>query len=497
MKKNQIKLGIILSYFNFFVTAIMGLLYIPYLIRILPDNEYGIYLLMYSFMSLISVLDLGMTGTVTRYYSKYDGTNNEKRNSVIGVSKRIYSFLSACIFITGMVAYISFESIYKSSLNYYEINEAKKILLLIVINAIILIQSNIYIAVIQAKEKFVFQRSILLTRSIIMPITSVLLTVFLKKAIGIFIANTICNFCFYICYRLYVNKKIVLEKKYGWDSLLFNEIMSFAFFLFLNTVTDELFWNTDSMILGAVGGTSTVAVYGTANTIVTQFRGVSSVIHGIYLPRLTKLAASNDCHNEVNELFLKISKVQFFIVFLIYSGFLVFGKEFVLIWAGKEFINSYYLALITMTALLIPLTQSIAISILRAYNKQRFRAILYIILAVLNVVCSMAVAKKYQGFGCAIVTAFFLLFGNVFIMNFYYKNSVGLNIKKWWTQFLILLLPVFASILLAFKIKQYLPISSIMTLFMSIVLYCLVYSAFLFIFNKVISNAISFLYKKG
>ena len=475
-QQSQIKAGIMLSYLNFLVTAIIGLLYIPYLIRILPDSEYGLYLLMYSFMSIISVLDLGMTGTVTRYYSKYDYQNDqERKNKVIAISKTIYQVISVCILIVGIIVFFLFGKIYASSLTVTELLEARIILILIVVNAVILIQSNIYIAVIQAKELFVFQRSILLIRSLIIPIIAVLLTFIFKKAFVIFATHLCCNLCFYFCYRIYAQRRIRISKIKEWDSVLFKELLSFAFFLFLNTVVDELYWNIGTVILGAIEGTATVAVFGTANTIVTQFRGVSSVIHGVFLPKLTKMVANGSQREEINKIFLDISKIQFVIVFIIYSGFLVYGKEFIKLWTGGEYGEAYFLAIIMMTALLVPLTQSIGISILRAYNKQKFRAFLYIVLAILNVLLSIPAAYKYQGYGCASITAIFLIVGNTIIMDIYYQKTIHLNMKQWWAQFLKLLIPVAISVLLGLLFKLIIPVQSVGTLLLSIVGYSIVY----------------------
>ena len=481
-QKSQIKPGIIISYLNFLVTAVMGLLYVPYLIRILPENEYGLYLLMYSFMSMISVLDLGMTGTITRYYSKYDYQNDiDGKNKVISISKKIYGVLSICIFFAGGVIFLLFGAIYSKSLTIAEMQEAQLILVLIVVNAVILIQSNIYIALIQAKEKFFFQRSILLIRTLIIPITAIVLSFVFRKALVIFATHLGCNICFYICYRLYVQRNICLDRTKSWDSHLFQELLSYAFFLFLNTIVDELYWNTDSMILGAIGGASAVAVYGTASTIVTQFRGFSSVIHGIFLPRLTKMATGENRGEEINKLFLDVSKIQFVIVFIIYSGFLVYGREFVILWAGEGYAEAYNLAIITMTALVVPLTQSIGISILRAYNKQKFRAVLYIVLAILNVSLSIPAAYKWGGYGCAAVTAVFLLVGNTVIMNIYYQREIHLNMKNWWAQFGRLIIPVAVVACIGFSVKNVYMIDSLHRLIISILAYSIFYCVAIFI----------------
>ena len=176
---------------------------------------------------------------------------------------------------------------------------------------------------------------------------------------------------YYLCGRYRYHIRI---KYHGFDIQIIRELFSYSFLMLLNIVVDELYWSTDSMILGAVKGTVEVAVYGTASLIVSQYRAFASVIHG------------------------------------------------------------YILALVPMAALLIPLSQSICLSILRACNKQKFRAYLYVALAVLNVGLSIPMCHILGGLGCVLVTALFLVFGNVVIMNIYYSKAIKLDIRKFYVS---------------------------------------------------------------
>ena len=43
---------------------------------------------------------------------------------------------------------------------------------------------------------------------------------------------------------------------------------------------------------------------------------------------------------------------------LILSGFILYGKDFIVFWAGEDYISAYFMALIVMTPLLIPLIEN-------------------------------------------------------------------------------------------------------------------------------------------
>ena len=53
-------------------------------------------------------------------------------------------------------------------------------------------------------------------------------------------------------------------------------------------------------------------------------------------------------------------------------AFIVFGKRFIELWAGEEYIEAYYMTFAFFLALYIPLIQNLGITILQARNQMKF-----------------------------------------------------------------------------------------------------------------------------
>ena len=117
-RKNQISVGIILSYLQYLVSAIIGIGYVPVLINKLSTSEYGIYQLMGSFMAFLTVLDLGMSGTVTRYYAKYDSSGTEEaKENFLAIARNVYIAIGTATLILGSVFYFFIDNIYNKGLS--------------------------------------------------------------------------------------------------------------------------------------------------------------------------------------------------------------------------------------------------------------------------------------------------------------------------------------------------------------------------------------------
>jgi len=68
---NQLKAGAALNYVVIILNMLVGLLYTPYMLRMMGQSEYGLYSLVASVISYLTVLDLGLGNAIVRYTAKF------------------------------------------------------------------------------------------------------------------------------------------------------------------------------------------------------------------------------------------------------------------------------------------------------------------------------------------------------------------------------------------------------------------------------------------
>ena len=143
----------------------------------------------------------------------------------------------------------------------------------------------------------------------------------------------------------------------------------------------------------------------------------STAISTVFLPRVTGMIAAGDDDKEISDLFIRTGRIQFIVMSLILSGFIVFGKQFITLWAGEDYIEAYTICVLFFVSLIIPLIQNLGITILQAKNQMRFRSLLYLAIAAVALILQIVFAKKWGGIGCAIAISGALLLGQGLIMN--------------------------------------------------------------------------------
>ena len=82
---NERKIGILISYFNIILHAVIGFIYVPLLLHYIGKSEYGLYQLIGSFIAYFSIMDFGLTAAVVRFYARYKAVNDKKSQQMIDI----------------------------------------------------------------------------------------------------------------------------------------------------------------------------------------------------------------------------------------------------------------------------------------------------------------------------------------------------------------------------------------------------------------------------
>ena len=204
------------------------------------------------------------------------------------------------------------------------------------------------------------------------------------------------------------------------------------------------------------------------------------------LPKTVKLVTNKEPVNVISDFFIKISRIQFYPIGLILFGFIVFGKKFIIYWAGSEYELAYYMSTAFMVPQLFTTMQQTGYTVLQAQNRVKFRALSILLSSVLAILISIPISKYYGGIGVSMCIAFGLFFGNLLILNIYYYKVVKLNMKEFWKETLKLSVwPVVFSTGYYFLMLQF-PSSSLLCFILNIVAYATIYitGCVLFSFNE-------------
>lgn len=456
-KINELKIGSIITYINLIISTIIPLLYTPIMLRILGQEEYGLYSLSNSVISYLTLLNFGFGNAVIRFISKFrvEG-DHEKIEGVTGLILSIYGIIAIVVCIVGFGLTKGTGLFFGTGLTSSEIQRLKILMIIMTVSTAISFPVSILSSVSIAYEKYVFRKMVDMVATIATPILNLAVLFMGYASVGLAMIGLIIQIIYGIIFIWYCKKKLnVMPRFKNMPFYMLKEILGFSIYVFACSIIDMLYWATDKVLIGAVLGTVAVAVYNVGGTFTSMLQNMSSAISGVFGTRVNMMVFGNQPTEELSELLIRIGRLQYYIVSLILSGYIVFGQVFINVWAGKDYSEAYIIGLLTMIPLAVPLIQSIAFSVISAQNKLKFRTIVYAIIAILNVIGTILAMPKFGIIGAAACTAVAFVVGNGILMNWYYWKVSRLDIPRFWKNIIrISIVPIIMTVvgMIALKI---------------------------------------------
>lgn len=482
------KIAIVLSYLTMLVQFAVVFWITPYILKVLGKSEYGLYQLVASTASYLSLIGLGFSAAYIRFYSKYKSEDDEDGISVLnGMFMTIFVLMSICCMIVGSIVCINIETVLGNKLDVSQYREARQMFFVLMINMALTFPKSLFVCNTTAHERFVFQKSLILLLDIITPFLQIILLSLNGSALSIVFATfavTLIDFITNLIFNCTFLKMHFIFGKF--DAALFKELTVFTFFIFLNQILDLLSsTNIDNYLIGRLIGTDGVTTYSIGSKINQMFQHVGYPISSVFIPAVYRLVVNGN-RSEISNLFVKVGKLQFTILYLIFSGFVIWGKQFVNVWVGEGYLDSYYIALVLMSSLIVALSQNIGIEIQRADNKHQVRSIVYLIIDIGNVLISIPLIRVFGPIGAAAGTAMTGFLGTILFMNWYYKKHIKIAIWEYWANLIKVIVSSIPCIVIIVVIRRHMLNSGIRQMIFQILLYIIMYAVmmYFFVLNK-------------
>ena len=488
MPVNQLKAGVVLNYVVIILNTVVGLLYTPYMLRMMGQSEYGLYSLVASVIAYLTVLDLGFGNAIVRYTAKFRAEKKtEEQYEMFGMFFLLYIVIGIIAFGIGLGLYFNVGTLFGNTMTAVELDRARIMMLLLVANLAFTFPMSIWGSIIQAYEDFVFQKSLNIFRIILNTAVMICLLHFGYKAVAMVVVQTIFNVLTLVLNFIYCRRKLNIHiyfrfKHFHWGFL--KEVALYSFWIFLNAIMDRVYWSTGQFVLGAIVGTAAVAVFAIAIQLEGMYMQFSTAISSVFLPKVTAMVATNRSRKEISDLFIRTGRIQYIVLAYILSGFIIFGRQFIELWAGAGYSDAYIISLLFFIPLTVPLIQNLGITILQARNEMKFRSVLYIIIALVSLAMQIVLTRFFGGIGCAMGVSGALVVGQILIMNVYYQRRQDLDIKTFWKEIskmsIIPIVLIFSSMLV---IRHFFALDSWGKLILGIAAFSLVYIPLFFRFS--------------
>lgn len=480
---SQLKKGAILSYLKIGLTNIIGLILTPFIIKSLGDSEYGLYTLIGSIVVYLSLMDFGLNNTIIRFIAKYRTKKDlESEKEFLGSIFLIYFVISFCVIIIGTLANDSLAVIFSESLTSEEVEKAQTMFQILVFNIAIILPGGAFTAICNAYESFVWPRLIAIIKYISRATLIFALLSMGGDSITLVIIDTVLNIVVILITSFYVFRHLKINVSFKSIKIeLVKEIFNYTIWIFLLAITSHFLWNAGQIILGIKTNTETVAYYAVGILLGGYYASFSGAISSLFLPRATQMSIESS-KKDILIMMIKIGRLSLIVLLFILTSFFLFGKEFIYWWVGDKYDSSYTIALIIMIVYTVPLILNFANSLIEAYDKVRYKVIVYMIFFTAGLGLGYLLIPQLKEIGMIIGLGLGWIIAQL-IMIVFYHNKLELNMILFFKNtFRGFLLPILVIVSLSFVLNLFLP-TGFIYLFIKMIAYALIYWFIMYVYT--------------
>ncbi len=464
--------GIAINWVTIFLQVVISLFFIPFFLKTVGDKQYGLYSFSTSLISWADVLMVSIASAYFKFLTREKKANGEYGEArACGVFFKFFVIVALSVLVVGLL----FDLLLFSQaipLSEYTTNEKNQICLLILMSlcsttlssALATTKSYPYY-----KQKYIVVYSLALAQLLVQTGLSIL---FLKLGLGVvFVAMSHFGTAILVTLLLSIFAKGKLgikistkpkseeDKKYR--KALSKEILVFSSFVIINTVVDMLNKSLDKILLGFYNADS-VSTYQLAYTISSYLISITSVISVVNVQRINEAYYHGNGVDDLNKVFLRVSKIQTIITFLLVGGFLIVGNEFVRLWLDEGRIQVYYISCILMLTYSITGSNALGVVARRIQNCHIKASIIYLGIALSNVAFSLlfinVFSKENAIWACVLGTVVTYLVGHYIVMQIYDSKITKLKIASFLKTFFFYAI---ASVIMYVVIKRTVELSNI------------------------------------
>jgi len=450
----QKKAGVILSYLLIFFKIIVTFFYIPFVLGSIGKDKYGLFTVVSSIIAYIAILDFGLNDSTLRYFVKFKSSkDSNEKNSILSAVSKIYTVVSILMISVIIVIYLLLDEIFLNSFTVNELVLLKKMYLVSGVSIFFTIFFNPISAILNAHEKFIFLKSLELISFFL---TTVVIVIFLKQGYGVYemvLITASVNILILLLKYLYCLKTLKINfPHFRKSNLYIKELLYYGSPIFVVIIVEQIYWKLDNILIGSLLGTTFVTYYAMGVVFQKYILSFSTAISRIMTPNMISQIDSSSKPNILNE-FIKISRLQLIIISFISLNLILWGREFLVIWLGKDYEQSYAILILIMIPFTIENIGNVRNIILQVYKLYWLRAIIILIISILNIAATYILLNKIGLVGAALSTALSLMLGYIFT-NILLWKKVKLKMQKFFINVWLKAIPIYFIISLAVIVSK-------------------------------------------
>jgi O-antigen/teichoic acid export membrane protein len=386
------------------IEGVIGLLLLPFNVAHLGPAAYGLWMLTASVTVYFSVLDLGYGGALVKFVAQYRAWRDRQAlNEVLSTMGIVFTAVGLVTFgVTSLLAW-QFDRLFQ--IDPGQAGIARQVLLIIGGFIALRFSLSIFGAVVYGFQRYYLNNVVGIGTSIAVALVNVAVlsaghglvelvaatTLVRVLALGLFAWNA-----FRVYPGLYVSPALFRRAR-------LREVTGFSLYILILDWSAKLNYSTDSLVIGAMIGTTAVAVWTVAQRLAEVSQQLTNQLNDALFP----IVVDSDAVQRPDRLrliLLQGTRLSIALAMPVCVGLIFLADGVVRAWVGPSFSDSVLLTQILLVVVLVRVGTATANQILKGAGRHKLLAVTNSTAAVANVLLSITLVRHFGLPGVAIGT---------------------------------------------------------------------------------------------
>jgi O-antigen/teichoic acid export membrane protein len=402
-KSKKLLVGSAMRSANLLAQVLVGFCLMPYLIYSLGDRMYGLWSLVAAFLGYYGLVDFGLTSATIRFMSGAIGEGDEKKcNEVFNTAVILFTALGAIVVVITLIIALLGRLFFTVP---SEILLFRQVVLILGASVGLSFPVRAFRGVLASQLRFDITSYVAIFELLI---RTALIIVVLQLGYGL-LGMALVSFFVAIpssFLLIYYAKKNLPFLRFGIDHFKrsrMRSLFSYSIITFIVQISEQVRYNIDPLVIASFINLSAVTHYKIAGELFRYYVMLIVSFVGVFQPVFSRLDAAKK-HDSIVNTFFYATKLSIYLSVFVAFGFVFWGKSFIVLWVGMEYLDAYPCLVLLVLAGVCMLSQMPSVNLLYGISKHHFYAIANSIEAIINLALSIILAPRYGILGIAFGT---------------------------------------------------------------------------------------------
>jgi O-antigen/teichoic acid export membrane protein len=336
-RARQIAQNVISNWLALAITTLVGFFISPFVVHHLGNLRYGVWVIIMSLVSYMTLLDLGLRGAVTRFVSKGSArSNHDESSQAVSGALWIRLWISLAIIFAGVVVAAGFNHVFKIPLELQ--NTARIAVLITAVTVSVNLWCGVFGGVLVALHRYDLTSTVSVGQTCARAAGIIWL---LRTGHGI-LSLAIWDLCIsvaansaltFLCFKIYPQLKVVFGRP---DSTTLKRLWNYSFYAFLINVAVQVTYYTDNVVVGAFLSPAAVTLYAIGGILIGYVRQIVSSMTTTFTPLASTFEAEGSHHN-LRRLLIHGTRAALLVSLPIEAALFFRGHTFIRLWMGAQY----------------------------------------------------------------------------------------------------------------------------------------------------------------